>query len=222
MNTLLERIKAKPPDEMDEMDWQFLRDHDRETWQRKVDPAYAFKCQHGYHPGKTWDPKANPHENRDSLLQARKHFREAPLSGVDVAGYVTVWGAAPHDRKVELEPGCFAEFLKSGADVPLVLDHDMSKILAHKSDGTIFLAEDKTGLYFEARISRNEIGYKVLETLITDKTMACSFNPLVRESELIEGVQLYRRCDLADISLVSPGTAPAIGAARAFYVARKY
>src|SRR5580658_2101451 len=52
-----------------------------------------------------------------------------------------------------LAPGCFAASLTSGKDIAMLADHDSAKVLGRRSNGTLHLAEDASGLRFRCEIN---------------------------------------------------------------------
>jgi HK97 family phage prohead protease len=187
------------------------------------DPHYDYFCRNGRWPRTGWDPDETPHEKRPCLLDTRKSIRESPRSRCDVYGYVATWGCPPHDRNVMLEPGMFSDFLKTSADVELIVNHDWARgILAHRSEGNLFLAEDNKGLYFEAKFPDTALGRQIRSLFNENQNLGCSFHPMVHDEKFIDGVTLYRRASLRDVSLMTPDRPCAIGASRAWMVRERH
>lgn len=104
----------------------------------------------------------------------------------------------------------------------LIVNHDWERgILAHRADGNLFLAEDSTGLYFEAKLPNTELGQHIRAFADTVPYFGCSFDPLIKEKEFIgNGITLYRQLALREVSILTT-RAPAIGAARAWLIRRR-
>lgn len=69
-------------------------------------------------------------------------------------GYAIRWGDLSEPLTFGRErfvKGAFREWLDSGADVLLLHGHDLSRVLARRSNGTLRAEEDEVGLFVEAR-----------------------------------------------------------------------
>jgi uncharacterized protein len=73
-------------------------------------------------------------------------------AGRTLLGHAAVWDRpTPIGAFVEVvKRGCFAAHLASGADVFLLAHHSWDQPLARTGNGSLMLAEDHTGLRFEA------------------------------------------------------------------------
>jgi hypothetical protein len=55
-------------------------------------------------------------------------------------------------------PGRFHDFIVAKTNVPIAADHELNKgVMAHLSDGNVFLSKDRTGLNLEAKISNSDL-----------------------------------------------------------------
>lgn len=105
--------------------------------------------------------------------------------------------------KETMKSGVFTRALQKNQSVPLLLEHDWDKQVAHTNDGTLELREDSIGLRFDAMVSEDT--YKEIESRgIT----ACSFGFKINEQECEPiNPKLEKRyvtnIDLFEVSLVS-------------------
>src|SRR5690606_7898314 len=65
-----------------------------------------------------------------------------------LVGYAVKWGerSRPLPFIERFLPGAFAKYLAAGRDVLALVDHDRSKVLGRRSNGTLELVEDEVGL----------------------------------------------------------------------------
>lgn len=70
-----------------------------------------------------------------------------------LVGYAVRWGEVSDRRPFQERflPGAFAKDLASGRDVLALVGHELSKVLARRSNGTLTLREDEAGLWVEIR-----------------------------------------------------------------------
>jgi len=70
-----------------------------------------------------------------------------------LVGYAVRWGevSEPLPFRERFLPGAFAKDLASGRDVLALVGHELSKVLARRSNGTLTLREDEVGLWVEIR-----------------------------------------------------------------------
>ena len=70
-----------------------------------------------------------------------------------LAGYAIRWGevSEPLPFRERFLPGAFAKDLASDRDVLALVGHELSKVLARRSNGTLTLREDDVGLWVEIR-----------------------------------------------------------------------
>lgn len=105
--------------------------------------------------------------------------------------------------KETMKKGVFTRALQKNDSVPLLLEHDWDKQLAHTANGTLELREDAIGLRFDAVVSDET--YKDIQAR---NISACSFGFRVNE-EVLEEVnpKLEKRyvtnIDLFEVSLVA-------------------
>lgn len=101
-----------------------------------------------------------------------------------------------------VKQGAFTRSLKSGKEIPLLLEHDYEKRLADTSN-TLTLIEDQIGLRFDAEIRDKEVYEKIKNRQINN----CSFGflPIEQEFEQVSQVRekrFLKDLDLLEISLV--------------------
>jgi HK97 family phage prohead protease len=70
---------------------------------------------------------------------------------VDLGGFVE-----------QLMPGCFAESLAAGDEIRALLDHDHTKILARRSNGSLRISEDSVGLGVDFDVPATSYGDDLL------------------------------------------------------------
>ena len=187
------------------------KSEERERTYRRIWPEYDYRQRHGRWPPKNWDPTEVPHEKRLCLLETRKR---APGK---LYGYATRWKTpCVDDRNRCVWPGAFANFLQTESDCSLIVSHDWTRgVLARRSEGGLFLAEDRLGLYFEAKLPDSDLGNHVRAMADARPSFGMSFDYAIRESEFRDGVSELLRVDLKEISLL-PDQEGAIAGARAW------
>lgn len=105
--------------------------------------------------------------------------------------------------KETMKKGVFTRALQKNDSIPLLLEHDWDKQLAHTANGTLELREDAIGLRFDAVVSE-----ETYADILTRNISACSFGFRVNE-EMLEEVnpKLEKRyvtnIDLFEVSLVA-------------------
>lgn len=105
--------------------------------------------------------------------------------------------------KETMKAGVFTRALQKNDAIPLLLEHDWAKELAHTANGTLELKEDAIGLRFDAVVSEN-----TFEEMKKRNISACSFGFRANE-EIFEEVnpKLEKRyvtnIDLFEVSLVA-------------------
>ena len=105
--------------------------------------------------------------------------------------------------KETMQSGVFKRALQKNQSVPLLLEHDWDKQVAHTNDGTLELREDSIGLRFDAVVSENT--YKEIEK---KGITSCSFGFKINEQQKEPvNTKLEKRyvtnIDLFEVSLVS-------------------
>lgn len=78
-----------------------------------------------------------------------------------------------------IKVGTFKRSLEVNSSIPLLLEHDFSKEIAHTDKGNFTLREDKLGLRFDATIEDKDLYQKIATREIT----SCSFGFRVLEEE---------------------------------------
>lgn len=105
--------------------------------------------------------------------------------------------------KETMKKGVFTRALQKNDSIPLLLEHDWDKQLAHTANGTLELREDAIGLRFDAVVSE-----ETFADIQARSISACSFGFRVNE-EMLEEVnpKLEKRyvtnIDLFEVSLVA-------------------
>ena len=97
-----------------------------------------------------------------------------------------------------VKQGAFTRSLKSGKEIPLLLEHDYEKRLADNKSNTLTLTEDQIGLRFDAEIRDKEVYEKVKSKQINN----CSFGFLPIEQEFEDVTNLREKRYLKDIELL--------------------
>ena len=105
--------------------------------------------------------------------------------------------------KETMQSGVFKRALQKNQSVPLLLEHDWEKQVAHTNDGTLELREDSIGLRFDAVVSEDT--YKEIEK---KGITSCSFGFKINEQQKEPvNTKLEKRyvtnIDLFEVSLVS-------------------
>lgn len=84
----------------------------------------------------------------DVELRSFEVRAEGEGDGTTLVGYAIRWGEAsqPLPFIERFVKGAFTKSLASGADILALVDHDRSKVLGRRSNGTLELVEDEVGL----------------------------------------------------------------------------
>lgn len=132
-----------------------------------------------------------------------------------IGGYAAVFNSLSvvlWDFREEIAPGAFAESIAKN-NVRAFWNHDTSEVLGASANGTLYLAEDATGLRFDLELpdtQRGRDGYTLIER--GDVTqMSFGFRSLPDGSEwrIDENGMYIRRLLKVDLLEVSPVTFPA-------------
>lgn len=107
----------------------------------------------------------------------------------------------------------FTEVIKKGAftnslnsrDILALVDHDLSKLLARTSAGTLTLQEDEHGLKFSIKCPDTSLAKDTYALVAAGNIRGCSIGFTVPESgaEWNGGTRILRNIDLLEISIVS-------------------
>jgi HK97 family phage prohead protease len=124
------------------------------------------------------------------------------LRGVAVP-YNTV--AHVHGFDEVVRPGAFADSLRENDDILLLLDHDMTRVLARSKSNSLRLAETSRGLEFEADVNGTSWASDAIELVRSGSAGGMSFGFKVRSAgEMWEKTtRELRSLDLVEISVVS-------------------
>jgi len=114
----------------------------RLSWVR-TRPGSARTCPGGDSVGKELETRSWP------FAAELRQEGEQPV----LVGYAVRWGevSEPLPFRERFLPGAFAKDLASGRDVLALVGHELSKVLARRSNGTLTLREDEVGLWVEIR-----------------------------------------------------------------------
>lgn len=108
-----------------------------------------------------------------------------------------------------IRQGTFARALRRGRDVKVLLNHDSTRQIASKSDGTAVLKEDAVGLWCRAKVTDAE----VVEKARGGKLSGWSFGfiPIRQKSREEDGIE-HREVsdiDLREVSILDDTKCPA-------------
>lgn len=132
-----------------------------------------------------------------------------------IGGYAAVFNSLSvvlWDFREEIAPGAFADAIAKN-NVRALWNHDTNEVLGASANGTLFLAEDATGLRFELELPDTQRGrdaYTLIERGDVSQ-MSFGFRSLPDGSEwrIDEDGMYIRRLLKADLLEVSPVTFPA-------------
>lgn len=95
-----------------------------------------------------------PEVEERRLAGGEVEIRELEDGRFTFTGYAAVFNrpSEPLPFTETVLPGAFARTLKAKPDVPLIINHDRSRLLAATSAGTLRLAEDERGLLAQAEL----------------------------------------------------------------------
>ena len=115
-----------------------------------------------------------------------------------------------HFREI-IRKGAFADSLKAGADVRLLVNHDPGKLLARTKSGTLTLTEDDVGLRFDAVLPATTLAKDVVEQVGRGDLSGMSFGFNKLRDNWGEDAQGFTLRELLAVSIfdVSLATYPA-------------
>lgn len=104
-------------------------------------------------------------------------------AGRKISGYAAVFDspAIISDFEEVVRPGAFSRALRQRQDVPLLLNHDPSRVLGRTVSGTLTLQEDSRGLHFDCELSDGPTAQDALAMIRRGDVNACSFAFAARE-----------------------------------------
>jgi HK97 family phage prohead protease len=126
----------------------------------------------------------------------------------------------------EMEPGCFSECLSMGDEIRALVDHDPTKILARRSNGSLRISEDAVGLAVEFDVPTTSWGNDLLACVDAGLIAGMSFRMAVIadrwENLTVDGkASMLRRVVTASVDEVTATSQPAYTAtslaARAYF-----
>ena len=112
-------------------------------------------------------------------VRRKVEVREAkePGKAATLVGYAAVFNAESHDigfREV-IQPGAFKRSLEAGTDVLALVEHDRAMIIGRRSNGTLRLEEDQTGLRYEVDVPDTQVGRDILTNVRMGNVAGSSF-----------------------------------------------
>ena len=127
------------------------------------------------------------------------------VAGRRLEGYASVFNSPTRigDFEERVMPGCFSASLRSGRDCLALVDHDMTRLLARTSSGTLRLAEDGRGLAFSLDVPDTQLGHDVLALAERRDLGGASFGFRVTdEAWPARDRRELRAVDLVEVSVV--------------------
>src|SRR5690606_40416709 len=117
-------------------------------------PGSARTCLGGDSVGKKLETRSWPF-----AAELRQEGEQPAL-----VGYAVRWGEVSDRRPFQERflPGAFAKDLASGRDVLALVGHELSKVLARRSNGTLTLREDRSEEHTSELQSRENIVCRLL------------------------------------------------------------
>jgi len=168
------------------------------------------------------------------MTQSQKHevryqYELRKSAGRTLKGYASKF----HSRSLdlggfyeEMEPGCFSECLSMGDEIRALVDHDPTKILARRSNGSLRISEDQVGLAVEFDVPTTSWGNDLLACVDAGLVAGMSFRMGVLkdrwENLTVNGkASMLRRVVTASVDEVTATSQPAYPAttlaARAYF-----
>jgi HK97 family phage prohead protease len=175
-----------------------------------------------------------------SATQKRKELRFNAELRKSATGSRTLKGYAArfNSRSVDLGgfveqlmPGCFAESLAADEEIRALLDHDHTKILARRSNGSLRISEDSVGLGVDFDVPATSYGDDLLACVDAGLIAGMSFGMFCLEDrwqDLQENGQAVKlrsvtRADIFEITATSMPAYPSTTlAARSFPDGREH
>jgi len=108
-----------------------------------------------------------------------------------------------------IRQGTFARALRRGRDVKVLLNHDSTRQIASKSEGTATLKEDAVGLWCRAKVTDEEVVEKAREGRLSGWSFG--FIPIRQKSTEEDGIE-HREVsdiDLREVSILDDTRCPA-------------
>lgn len=113
-------------------------------------------------------------------------LRTAPFSDLEVLtvrddlifdGYAAVFDqrADLGEHTEELRHGAFRKFLSTGANIPLVHEHDTSQLLGTTKSGRVRLSEEPRGLRVQANLAKTDLSQRIKSLVEAGDVTGMSF-----------------------------------------------
>jgi Escherichia/Staphylococcus phage prohead protease len=165
---------------------------------------------------------------RRKELRFNAELRKSATGGRTLKGYAAKFNSRSVDLGgfvEQLMPGCFAESLSAGEEIRALLDHDHTKILARRSNGSLRISEDSVGLGVDFDVPATSYGDDLLACVDAGLIAGMSFGMYCMEDrwqDLQENgkpvkLRSVTRADLFEITATSLPAYPSTTlAARSF------
>jgi HK97 family phage prohead protease len=138
----------------------------------------------------------------------------AEVTGDRLSGHAAVWNTLAKIRGgYEAIERAAVDGILDRSDVRALVNHDPSKLLARQGAGTLKLATDDSGLYWEIpELPNTSYAHDLRESVARGDIDGCSFGfrpGKIRSSVAPDGRQVRTHTELGDLMDVSPVTFPA-------------
>jgi Escherichia/Staphylococcus phage prohead protease len=167
-------------------------------------------------------------------VRFQAELRKAKSGGRTLSGYAArfnqnslpIPGAAGPFIE-QLAPGCFSDALAAGDEIRALMDHDHTKILARRSNGSLRIAEDNLGLAVELDVPRTSYADDLLALVDSGLIAGMSFSLYCIEdrwSQITVDGQVWAlrtvlRADLDEVTATSVPAYPStsLAASRSYF-----
>jgi HK97 family phage prohead protease len=135
-------------------------------------------------------------------------------SGQTISGHAATYGHTSGSNLPWIEScsvGCFDRAIADTEnDCLALIDHNPSKILGRRKNGSLTLRSDRVGLYFNVKLPATSYAADLLENIKTRNIRGCSFSFLPRKQTWGRNANGERTRSLDDVDLldISAVTAP--------------
>ncbi|MBN4074896.1 phage major capsid protein, partial [bacterium AH-315-E09] len=129
--------------------------------------------------------------------------RDEPLLTGYAARYNSQSEDLPHGKEIIL-PGAFAESIKRNIDIMALVDHDDSKVIARRSNGTLRIVEDEKGLLVEIKPNIGTTYGKDIVALVERRDITgMSIGMIVKDDEWTKETRTIKTAELLEVSIVA-------------------
>ena len=149
-----------------------------------------------------------------AVVHQSSDVRYAEITGDCFTGRVTNYSSRVygHTKKIgegrrenpiprEFVRGCFTHSLAvDGDDIVVCINHDKRKVVCGSDN--IFLEEKDEGLFFTIWPETNVSGHRAVLAAMDDKIGGASVSGYIRDSRMIRGVEMIRRFEIMEVSLL--------------------